>query len=261
LHAVWEYYLGRREGKKLSDADRREIWERHLEPKVRKGDEEPIIRFLGLFDPVAGNGWDTLTHYSNVRLIDPTLSHNVQAAVSILSIDDNRNPSYRPVLLSGKSSNQQSIEQIWMPGVHGDVGGNSDGVFLSDVALLSMIERVKTYCPELIWDEGYIARRREELGKKVEASISDERFDWKRKLLRWGDRPIATKVSDGRPRFADEKLHPVFDYLNGQEFWVRSKWRTYAPSHVPRDMARFSSSDDEVFRAGCERALANTKRR
>jgi hypothetical protein len=103
--------------------------------------------------------------------------------VSILSVDDNRNPSYRPVLLSGKSSNQQSIEQIWMPGVHADVGGNSDSVFLSDVALLTMIERVKTYCPELIWDEGYIAHRREELGKKVEVRISDERFDWKRKLL------------------------------------------------------------------------------
>jgi uncharacterized protein (DUF2235 family) len=62
LHAVWEYYLGRHGRKKLSDAERREVWERHLEPKVRKEDDEPIIKFLGLFDPVPGNGWDTLTH-------------------------------------------------------------------------------------------------------------------------------------------------------------------------------------------------------
>jgi uncharacterized protein (DUF2235 family) len=58
LHAVWEYYLGRRGRKIFTDAERRELWEHHVKGKVREGENEPEIRFLGLFDPVAGNAWD-----------------------------------------------------------------------------------------------------------------------------------------------------------------------------------------------------------
>src|SRR5262245_11136809 len=136
-----------------------------------------------------------------------------------------------------------------------------------------MLERAKTYCPELIWSDERIAGIANELGKKVTVRVSDERSEWKCKVLPRGERPIASKGNDGEPRFLGEKLHPIFDYLDGKEFWVRSDWRTYAPSHVPRDMERFSRSNEEkatgrsdglvagLFQSGCERALANTKRR
>jgi Uncharacterized alpha/beta hydrolase domain (DUF2235) len=71
--------------------------------------------------------------------------------IAILLID-------RLLLGEAQRSKPEAIEQIWMPGVHSDIGGNADGIFLSDVALLTMIERTKHYCKELIWDDGYIAR-------------------------------------------------------------------------------------------------------
>jgi uncharacterized protein (DUF2235 family) len=98
LHAVWDCYLGRRGRKVLTEAEIRALRAHHIEGRVRGGASKPRIRFLGLFDPVPGNDWDTLTRFSNVRLQQPMpLDDHVDAAVSILSIDDDRNPSYRPV--------------------------------------------------------------------------------------------------------------------------------------------------------------------
>jgi hypothetical protein len=145
-----------------------------------------------------------------------------------------------------------------MPGVHADIGGNSDAVFLGDVALLTMIERTRTYCPELIWDEGYIDARKKQLGNRVQVTISNERFDWKQKLLLKADRQIAMGLNQGSSGFVGEELHPIYDYLDGKKFWIRSKWQSYAPSNVPREMKKFSSCDDELFRIGSERALAYT---
>jgi uncharacterized protein (DUF2235 family) len=238
LHTVWDYYVGSHGGKPLTDADRTEMLDRRLREKVRK----PEIRFLGLFDPVPGNAWDTLAQFSKIRPTSPQPPSNVNAAVNILSIDDNRNPSYSPVLLNGTAT--KTLEQIWMPGVHADIGGNSDAVFLSDVALLTMIERAKRYCPELIWDNNYISYREQQLGEHVSVTVTDERFDLKRKLLGKADRIISEAAM----------LHPVFDCLNGKEFWVRSKWQRYMPSHVPPSMTRLASNYTQLFEAGCEQA-------
>jgi hypothetical protein len=114
----------------------------------------------------------------------------------------------------------------------------------------------------LIWDENYITSREQHLGERVSVSIANERFDWKRKLLRRADRKIDSKTSTGEPRFVNETLHPIFDNLFGKEFWVRSMWRRYAPNHVPSDTPRFSSSVRfaELIQIACERGFENTKR-
>jgi uncharacterized protein (DUF2235 family) len=259
LQAVWDCYLGRRGRKRISEAEIKHLRSR-IDEKVR---HKQRIRFLGLFDPVPGNDWDTLTRFSNLRLRHPMLlDDHVDAAVSILSIDDNRNPSFRPVLLGASSETRKpkAIEQIWLPGVHPDVGGNADGTFLSDVALLTMIERTQNYCEGLIWDHGYIAHRQAELGKNTSIAISNERPDLKRKLLFKASREVGARPTPGQNPTEGEKLHPVFDCLDGKNFWVRSKWQRYAPENVPRErMARFTSSDDELFRTACSHALSNTK--
>jgi hypothetical protein len=264
LYAVWDYYLGRRGRKVLTEAEMKALWARHIEGKVRGGACKPKIRFLGLFDPVPGNDWDTLTRFSNIRLQQPLpLEDLVDAAVSILSIDDDRNPSYRPVLLGeAEHSQPKAIEQIWMPGVHADIGGNADGIFLSDVALLTMIERAKHYCKELIWDDGYVARCQDGLGTKMSVAISNERPDWKRKLLRKARRQVGANPRPGLLPTVGEKLHPVFDCLDGKQMWIRSRWQQYVPENVPRErMQRFSSTDDKLFQDACERALRNTNPR
>jgi hypothetical protein len=264
LSAVWDYYLGRRGRKVLSEAEMRALWQRHILGKVRRDESKPKITFLGLFDPVPGNEWDTLTRFSTVRLQQPTpINDHVDAVVSILSIDDDRNPSFRPVLLrQAQNSQPKAIEQIWMPGVHADIGGNADGIFLSDVALLTMIERAKHYCKEIIWDEVYIDRCRRNLGKSVSVAISNERPDLKRKILSKANREVGAKPGAGQLPTTGEKLHPVFDNLDGKQIWIRSKLQQYVPKNVPREsMQRFASIDDELFRNACEQALRNTKPR
>ena len=265
LDAVWKCYVGRRDGKELTRAEIRALRAHHIEEgKVRDHNWRPKITFLGLFDPVSGNDWDTPTYFSTVRLPHPMLlDDHVDAAVSILSIDDDRNPSFQPVLLGeAQHSQPKAIEQIWMPGVHADIGGNADEIFLGDVALLTMVERAKHYCEELIWDDQYIDRCKEQLGAKMSVAISNERPDLKRKILRKASCKVGASPGPGQLPIVGEKLHPVFDCLDGKEIWMRSKWQQYEPTNVPRQgMQRFSSIDDQLFRDACERALRNTKPR
>jgi len=257
LHAVWDYYLGHHGRKAFTEAEMRGIWAAHIERKVRR----PKIRFLGLFDPVPGNDWDTRTRFSTVRLQQPMpLDDVVDSVVSILSIDDDRSPSFRPVLLGeAQRSQPKAIEQIWMPGVHADVGGNSDRAFLSDVSLLTMIERTRYYCKETIWDDGYIDRCKDQLGSNVSAAISNERSDRKRKLLSKASREVGCDPRPGQLPTVGEKLHPIFDCLYGKQIWIRSKWQQYAPKNVPPKMQRFSSINDKLYRDACDQALRNTK--
>src|SRR5262249_24099338 len=138
----------------------------------------------------------------------------------------------------------RAIEQIWMPGVHADIGGNADGVFLSDVALLTMIERVKHYCKTTVWDDVVIDDCKNQLGRKMAVAISNERPDWKRKFFFKASRQVGgSPKSDQHPTVVGEKLHPVFDCLDGKHFWIRSKWQKYESKNVPRDMERFTSKD------------------
>jgi Uncharacterized alpha/beta hydrolase domain (DUF2235) len=46
----------------------------------------------------------------------------VKAAVHILARDETRR-QFRAVLFEDKTRSEQILEQIWMPGVHSDVGG------------------------------------------------------------------------------------------------------------------------------------------
>jgi uncharacterized protein (DUF2235 family) len=262
LHAVWDRYLGCRGRKTLTEVEGWALWDEQIAKRVKIGTNKPKIRFLGLFDPVPGNDWDTRTHFSQVRFQQPMLlDDQVDVAVSILSIDDDRNPSFRPVLLGeAKESQPKAIEQIWMPGVHADIGGNADGVFLSDVALLTMIERAKHYCKNLIWDDEYIDRCRNRLGREMSVAISNERLYWKTRVLSKASRQVGNSPKRGQRSTVGEKLHPVFDCLDGKQIWIRSKWQRYVPTNVPRgDMQRFSSDDDKLFQQACEQALNNPK--
>jgi Uncharacterized alpha/beta hydrolase domain (DUF2235) len=250
LHGIWRLFIDR--GRLKAD-ERRQLINDHVKGKVREGSDTPVINFLGVFDPVAGNQWDRFDFYSKIKLGPIRLGSIVRAGVSILSIDDNRNPSYSPMLWEGPSEKRQSIEQIWMPGVHGDVGGNSAGIFLSDIAFLTMIERARACCPGLVWDDVYIEELEEELLEHAMIEVSKERFDWKRKLLLRADRRIGKEGAD-----ANELLHPIFDFLHGNQVKVRGRFQRYAPAHVPQTLKRYSSTQNGLFKRACDNVLQKT---
>jgi uncharacterized protein (DUF2235 family) len=112
LHAlaiVWQVYIGRDEKGVISDRRRRELWDTHLKAGMRNEAEVPRISFLGLLDPVPGNRWDTLTHFTKSRLQDPVLPKAVDSAISLLAIDDNRVPSFAPLVISCRDNNAQHL--------------------------------------------------------------------------------------------------------------------------------------------------------
>jgi hypothetical protein len=57
-----------------------------------------------------------------------------------LAIDECRS-FFRPLMWTGRKNDETHLEQIWIPGVHSDVGGAYTKRFLGNIALLTMIDR------------------------------------------------------------------------------------------------------------------------
>ena len=74
---------------------------------------------------------------------DTELSGTVKFAFHALAVDEHRTP-FAPTLWDYKPKPGQTVEQVWFPGVHSDVGGGYDDPSLSDIALEWMIDRAKT---------------------------------------------------------------------------------------------------------------------
>lgn len=112
------------------------------------------IEFLGVWDTVSGpfNEKDL----DRFRFSGTLLGSIVKTGVHIVAMDETRG-DFSPILWKGKSRPDQVLEQIWMPGVHADIGGGYRRSFLSTVSLLLMIDRLAQHCPELGIDEAYVA--------------------------------------------------------------------------------------------------------
>jgi uncharacterized protein (DUF2235 family) len=185
------------------------------------------VKFLGAFDTVAGSSWDKKCLFTKVRFPNLHLDRCVDAAVQILAIDDDRNPSFSPLLWDGlsKARTDQKLEQIWMPGVHGDIGGSSDGRFLCHLALLTMVERAKTYCPELEWNDSYLKEVWNELRRTCpRPEITNERSDF---LDKWFLFRGARSIGGNEKEF----VHPVFKLLADREFTIRGIRQRYNPTN------------------------------
>jgi uncharacterized protein (DUF2235 family) len=109
-------------------------------------DTSPEIEFVGVFDTVAG-GHGLSAIAQKLRLSECMLQPNVKNALQLLAIDETRN-FFRPIIWTGipersePSHSKQSLEQIWMPGVHADVGGAYADRSIGDISLITMLDRV-----------------------------------------------------------------------------------------------------------------------
>jgi uncharacterized protein (DUF2235 family) len=107
--------------------------------------QDPQIEFVGVFDTVSGgNGLSEIAQ--RLRLNDRKVPSNVKHAVQLLAIDETR-IFFKPIFWTGRTERSldrrtSTFEQIWMPGVHSDVGGAYCERHLGNLALLTMIDRV-----------------------------------------------------------------------------------------------------------------------
>ena len=101
------------------------------------------IAFLGVFDTVAAmNGihrqGERLS--SDVVFENGTLHEGIKQAVHLLALDEDR-VAFSPTLINQDPNNPKRIEEVWLPGVHSDIGGGYWFDGLSDLALAFMIAR------------------------------------------------------------------------------------------------------------------------
>ena len=111
--------------------------------KAEEEDSRDVdVSFLGLFDTVGAFGIPLKIGPLNFQKInlfrDLTLAPNIKKAVHLVAIDESRE-AFVPTLTN---FNQRS-EEIWMPGVHGDVGGSYHDCQLGNISLDHMIKSLQ----------------------------------------------------------------------------------------------------------------------
>jgi uncharacterized protein (DUF2235 family) len=107
-----------------------------LDSKVR-------VKFLGLFDTVLG-GRRMTRNLQELNVLPGLVAKSVDSVVQLHAIDETR-PFFRPQPFKAKNPQNllaSSLEQIWLPGVHSDIGGGYNDSGLSELALLIMIDRL-----------------------------------------------------------------------------------------------------------------------
>lgn len=102
------------------------------------------IRFIGVWDTVGAlgipiRGLRSLTR-SKHQFHDTELSGSVRHAAHALAIDERRAP-FEPALWQYQPKPEQTVTQMWFPGVHSDIGGGYRDRGLSDIALQWMIDQ------------------------------------------------------------------------------------------------------------------------
>lgn len=176
------------------------------------------IRFLGLWDTVIGS-FRRKSYLERYRFDSLKPANIVNTVVHVISIDDSR-WAYKPIFFEGRRKHQ-NLEQIWMPGVHVDVGGGSNRSFLSTLSLLIMIDKLKQYCPDILFDPRYVGTTLCDILTREKAVVNNERAG----IWRW--------LGQRRRQVANIKhhtLHPVAGTLPLKEIIYKGTPRTkYAP--------------------------------
>jgi hypothetical protein len=106
------------------------------------GDAAPRVRFVGVFDTVASIGKPNLDDdekpVSDVVFENGTISSMIDEALHLVSLDDARK-AFLPTLMNA----DDRVTEIWMPGVHSDVGGGYREDGLSDLALQVLLDEFR----------------------------------------------------------------------------------------------------------------------
>jgi len=102
----------------------------------------PSIRFLGVFDTVASLGLPNLNDeekpVSDVVFENHTVAANVQEALHLVSLDENR-IAFQPTLMNMDNK----VTEIWFSGAHSDIGGGFFHDGLSDIVLDFLLKELQ----------------------------------------------------------------------------------------------------------------------
>ncbi|WP_283806974.1 DUF2235 domain-containing protein [Bradyrhizobium canariense] len=167
-----------------------------------------------MFDTVSG-GAGLSEIAQRLRITEGRLPANVKNALQILAIDETRS-FFKPVLWTRESTTNSFLEQIWMPGVHSDVGGAFTERSLGDVALITMIDRIVAKT-SLKFDLDACRQ----YNKKLDPAKHYVRVHNERALMYWklfNPWPVTRRIN----RNIDQTIHPLANYLRDKVILYKS---------------------------------------
>lgn len=171
---------------------------------------EVEIKFLGVWDTVGAMGvpghlFSSINH-NLFAFHNTTPSKMVRHGCHALAIDEHR-AAFVPTLWTGKAPAGATIEQVWFPGAHSDVGGGYITRMLADIPLVWMARKAE--------DEGL--------------------------ALDWKCLPDPTVADASAPAhdsatgfFGLERLTPTVRQICGMPFSVPFNQRPYAPPRTAK---------------------------
>lgn len=205
------------------------------------------IEFLGVWDTVIGvfmkRRYLRRYHFEGLQPVKM-----VGTTVHIMSADDSR-WEYKPIPFERRDG--RVLEQIWMPGVHSDIGGGYKEAFLSTISLIAMIDKLKEHCPDISFDNKYIQSVLLEALNTNDAIVNNERNG----LRRWLGIPLSRRIDNA----AHHMTHPLIEMLKKiKEIVYKGRSKPYVPSATfpsNQDLRETSFCDDSWYRKKVERLL------
>jgi uncharacterized protein (DUF2235 family) len=189
---------------------------------ARSNANDVEIEFLGVWDSVPGP-YKLEDLRKRYRFEHLRLSRNVKFGAHILAMDETRK-AFSPLLWEGCSTGGQTLEQVWLPGVHGDIGGGYGSAFISTVSLLLMIEILAHRCPTVKFDTRYIEDTLLPIVDTEDVVINNEWHRYPGRFFKYFSRGF--RSVDEKPEHFHFQ-HPLTNFISGKEVTMRSSSKKY----------------------------------
>jgi hypothetical protein len=173
-----------------------------------------------VFETVSG-GRGLVADAQRLRIEERRVQANVKNALQLLAIDEAR-PFFRPIMWTGlepapSGRTESFMEQIWMPGVHSDVGGAYENRILGDVALITMIDRAKAKT-DLGFDMKEVRKHNQKLLSPTDVRIHNEYANRYWYLVSpW------RAARSLNPNIIDQSIHPLGNYIRDNAIRYKAK--------------------------------------
>jgi uncharacterized protein (DUF2235 family) len=251
LDYAWAYYVA---GSEFSLKNKFEEFVLSKNYEIRLPDyrrDNVKISFLGVFDAVPGfsNPEKSVLRHFNAGTLEP--APNIEVAIHILAIDERRT-IFNPLVWQQNAnkitnSGHQFIEQIWLPGVHTDIGGGYKHNLIANISLLTMIDKIRQYDITLKFYEDYITAIVDEvLNRHKNFVINKESIIpsvFADLLYRKGRIIKRVSIKKQKDYKKDAKgiynsIHPLYYKMKGNHIRFRNKFKKYNNFYIDRIPAK-----------------------
>lgn len=176
------------------------------------------IKFLGLFDCVGGNDDDEEIR-NFLHTIDESVSSSVSNYYHIMALHDVRSH----FKLWRTHVPKEVGCEIWMPGVHSDVGGGYENRDVANISLLAMIDRLSSQA-QIAFEAAEI----ETLVNTIKLQTGNPTFIYKVNR----EYPVVIKMDRSNLFRDDDIVHRFHKWLLGREVFWKNECRVIYENRI-----------------------------